>query len=203
MHNNGTVADELRILWDRTNEPEDILRVINALFSCLLIRDPLTAEHSVQMAHLSYRLAEQFDPQNAVLYFAGSLTHDIGKIGMNDKVLKGSGILTPEEKGCLRDHVVDGYRLLCRLSMPSIMLDIVRYHHERFNGSGYLEGLQELEIPLPGRIAAITDTYSALTTERPYSNAKSIDQALEVMKRDSHQFDPLILQFFFKMMNHQ
>ncbi|MGU3470626.1 HD-GYP domain-containing protein [Paenibacillus sp. D51F] len=74
---------------------------------------------------------------NDILYYAGALTHDISKIGMPDTILKGRGLLNAEERALVRQHVEDGHDLLKYLNMPVIMLDIVRYHHERFNGSGY------------------------------------------------------------------
>ena len=140
----NVLVDELKSRWSKTSENPDNLRVIEALFSCLKIRDPLTAVHSLHMAHFSYKLALRFDEKNAPLYYAGSLTHDIGKIGMSDKVLKGKEFLTSEEREYLRVHVSDGHRILSELGMPEIMLDIVKYHHERYDGSGYLEGLAEI-----------------------------------------------------------
>jgi putative nucleotidyltransferase with HDIG domain len=196
-------VDELKSNWGKTNESPDNLRVIEALFSCLKIRDPLTAIHSLHMAHFSYTLALRFDKRNAPLYYAGSLTHDIGKIGMSDKVLKGKEILTLEERGYLREHVSDGYRILSKLGMPAIILDIVKYHHERYDGSGYLEGLIGNNIPLAGRITAISDTFSALTSDRPYSKAMEHSRAIDIMKKDESQFDPRILDYFISSIDHK
>lgn len=182
--------------WNFVSDDTHFIKVLQALYHCLHIRDPLTAAHSVHMAHYSYRLAEHFDKKNAPLYFAGSLTHDIGKIGMTDHVLKGKHKLTTEERALLRMHVSDGFFILRDLDMPSIMLDIVKYHHERYDGSGYLEGLEGKNIPIAGRITAITDTFSALTTFRPYSAAISPEQAVQIMKNDSKRFDPIILKCF-------
>jgi putative nucleotidyltransferase with HDIG domain len=201
LHNETLIVDDLKFKWSYKKENLDSLKVVQALFNCLKIRDPFTAAHSVHMAEYSYRLAEQFDKENARLYFIGSLIHDIGKVGMSDKVLKGREILTPEERIYLREHVLDGYRLLRDLSLPEVILDIVRYHHERYNGIGYVEGLQGTSIPLPGRIAAITDTYSALTSERSYSKSMEHSKAIEIMKRDSEQYDPQILSYFINHFN--
>lgn len=194
-------VNELKINWNSTTESVETLKVIEALFSCLKIRDPLTANHSLHMAQYSFRLALKFDKPNALLYYAGSLMHDIGKIGMTDKVLKGKDILTDAEREYLREHVTDGYRILSELNMPTVMLEIVRYHHERYNGSGYLEGLKGMEIPLPGRITAITDTFSALTSDRPYSKAMGQSKALDILLKDSNQFDPEILSYFISISN--
>jgi putative nucleotidyltransferase with HDIG domain len=189
-------VNELKTIWASASESLETLKVIEALFSCLKTRDQHTANHSLHMAQFSFGLAVQFDKSNALLYYAGSLMHDIGKLGMTDKVLKGKDILTDIEREYLREHVTDGYRILHELNMPSVMLDIVRYHHERYDGSGYLEGLLGTEIPLAGRITAITDTYSALTSDRPYSKAIGKRKALDIMLKDSNQFDPRILPYF-------
>lgn len=191
-----SLEDQLDHRWSKSSGSLENFRVIAALYSCLKVRDPLTAMHSLHMAKFSYSLALRFDRENAPLYYAGSLTHDIGKIGMTDKVLKGNDILSPEERHYLRIHVNDGYRILSELGMPSIMLQIVQYHHERYDGSGYLEGLKGDNIPLPGRITAISDTYSALTSERPYSKALDHNRAIEIMKNDAGQFDPSLLEYF-------
>ena len=197
------IVNALKSHWSSTNESFDTLKVIEALFSCLKIRDPLTATHSLHMAQYSYKMALQFDQMNATLYFAGSLMHDIGKVGMTDKVLKGKDLLTLEEREYLREHVTDGFRILSELGMPEIMLDIVKYHHERYDGSGYLEGLQGSSIPLPGRITAITDTFSALTSDRPYSRAMPQIKAIDIMKKDRAQFDPRLLTYFITTINNK
>ncbi|QHW35429.1 HD domain-containing protein (plasmid) [Paenibacillus rhizovicinus] len=195
IKSDSVLVDDLKFNWSKTNESSENLKVVEALFSCLKIRDPLTAFHSIHMANYSYKLALRFDKGNAPLYYAGSLTHDIGKIGMSDRVLKGSGILTLEEREYLRKHVSDGYRILTGLGMPPIMLEIAKYHHERYDGSGYLEGLNGNNIPLPGRITAISDTYSSLTSDRPYSHAMDRSRAIKIMEQDKSKFDPFILEF--------
>lgn len=188
--------EELNSLYGTSFGDEKTYIVVHSLYHCLNVRDPLTAEHSLHMAVLTYQLAEVFDQDNASLYFAGSLTHDIGKVGMTDRILKGNEKLTADDRVHLLKHVSDGYRLLNSLGMPGIILDIVRYHHERYDGSGYLAGLNGLEIPLAGRIAAITDTYSALTSNRLYTKALNKDDAIEIMLKDKGKFDPKILDYF-------
>lgn len=200
VHIYPIVKDSFEHVWDYDKETKANIKVVNALYQCLYIRDPLTAAHSLHMAHYSYELAVKFDKENAPLYFAGSLIHDIGKLGMPDHILKGKHILSYEERDVLKHHVADGYQILRGLGLPRILLDIVRYHHERFNGVGYLEGLQGEDIPLPGRIAAITDTYSALTSERPYTRAKSHNHAIHIMKEERDQFDPVIFEYFINSM---
>ncbi|MFX3639812.1 MAG: HD-GYP domain-containing protein [Candidatus Pristimantibacillus sp.] len=195
--------DDLESIWFLSKENPVTLSVIKALFFCLNIRDPLTANHSINMAYYSYHLAEKFDRSNAVLYYFGSLTHDIGKIGMDDRILKGKEKLSFDEREYLRQHVIDGCRILSSLKMPNTILEIVKYHHERYDGSGYLEELHGENIPLAGRITAISDTFSALTSDRPYSRAMSKERAIEIMQRDSMQFDPEILEYFIQSIFNQ
>lgn len=195
------MLNDVESIWESRLEDVENFRVIRALFYCLDIRDPLTAIHSLNMAHHSYRLAGYFDKENAFLYYAGSLIHDIGKVGMNDKVLKGEGKLTIEERTSLRQHVIDGSQIIKGFDLPRIVTEIVRYHHERYDGSGYLEGLNGSAIPLAGRITAITDTYSALTSDRPYAKALSRGEAINVLRKDRFQFDPTLLNCFIEIVD--
>jgi putative nucleotidyltransferase with HDIG domain len=192
---NGIDITEVPSIWNIGRELDENKKIINALFDCLKVRDQLTAQHSLNMANYTYRLAKRFDKENASLYLVGSLVHDIGKIGMSDHVLKGSERMTPEDRVHLRQHVSDGLQLLSGFEMPRTIVNIVRFHHERYDGSGYLEGLNGDQIPLEGRIAAVADTYSALTTDRPYSRALSHNEAIEIMLKDRLKFDPTILTF--------
>ncbi|MBX4152593.1 HD-GYP domain-containing protein [Paenibacillus lautus] len=170
------------------------LEIVDALFYCIELRDKLTATHSVVMAHYSYELAKIYDQEQSLLYYAGSLIHDIGKIAMDDRILKGNIRLSADERTCLWEHVKSGERILERLPLPAIVKDIVRYHHERFDGSGYIKGLKGYSIPLCGRIAAVSDTFSAIICGRPYQNLRSAREAINIMKRDTHLFDAAILK---------
>ncbi|MDN4067580.1 HD domain-containing protein [Paenibacillus vini] len=174
--------------------PYNLRDKINTLFLCLQTRDPITAEHSITMAEYSCKLARIFDPEFSDLYYIGSLTHDIGKLAMPDHILKGNKKIKQEERKLLWQHVRDGVMLLSELGMPQIVIDIARYHHERYNGSGYLEGLNGINIPLCGRIAAISDTYSAMITARPYQPVKRPIEALKTLEAHEYLFDPEILK---------
>lgn len=180
-----------------------LLNTIDTLFCSLKYRDILTAEHSVIMAEYNYKLASEFDPGNEDWYYLAALTHDIGKLSMEDNILKGSIKLVGEDRKILWNHVSQGVEILSELRMPAIIIEIARYHHERFNGSGYLEGLQKMDIPLCGRISAIADTYSALVSGRPYLTHKSTYEAVKIMIKDSHLFDPDILNSFIQMLCHE
>ncbi len=185
----------------RTNRIRRHMDVIHALFASIKLRDEATAAHSIIMARYSYHLALVHDKANAEMYYAGSLVHDIGKLAMNDSVLKGDQILSAEERHHLKKHVKDGVEILTELQMPQLVIDIARYHHERYNGSGYLEGLQGKEIPLAGRISAVADTFAALITGRPYQKRIDHQEAIAVMLRDRSLFDPDIFDSFIVIVN--
>mgnify|MGYP001493854526 CR=1 FL=1 len=170
--------------------------VIDTLFEAVKLRDPATAEHSLAMAYYNYLIACEFDRQNSKLYYLSGLVHDVGKLAMKDDVLKGSKVLAPEEKEYLKEHVTEGVYILERLKLPELVVQVAKSHHERYDGSGYCEGLAGEDIPLCGRIAAIADTYATLVGGRPYAGAVSSSEALEVMRRESYLFDPVVLEWF-------
>lgn len=174
----------------------EVLIKIDTLFECIKLRDVDTAVHSLTMAYYSYQLAQIYMPGYAYLYYAGSLIHDVGKIAMGDDILKGNKKLSVEERYLLREHVTAAITILKELEMPETIVNIAKYHHERYDGSGYLFGLRGKQIPLEGRISAVSDTYAALVTNRPYQCALNGKAVLEIMQSDSHLFDAEILESF-------
>jgi putative nucleotidyltransferase with HDIG domain len=182
-----------------SQENKTIAKVIEAVFAGLELRDYMTAYHSLIMAEMAFSLALECDTGNAVLYYYGGLLHDCGKFAMPDMILKGEQKLRPEERKQIQLHVEDGVCLLEKLQMPQTIIDITKFHHERHDGSGYLLGLNGDDIPLTGKIGCIADVYSALTTRRPYQDAITQYEAIKIMRRDRLQFDPYILNIFFKI----
>lgn len=170
--------------------------VADLLFKVIELRDPATATHSSLMAHYSHLIAKKFDPGKCGWYYAGGLVHDIGKLSMSDLILKGSSSLSPEERLKIQEHVTDGESLLRYAGMSRIVIDIVKYHHERYNGSGYRLGIKGDNIPLSARIAGIADTYATLIEGRPYKAAVSAEKAIDIMLTESELFDPSVLEWF-------
>ncbi|MCM3130495.1 HD domain-containing protein (plasmid) [Paenibacillus urinalis] len=179
------------------------LMIIDALFYCIKLRDEQTANHSVLMAHYSYKLAQIHDPKQSMLYYAGSLIHDLGKIAMGDDILKGNGVLSTKDKACLSEHVQKGIKLIESFELPSVINNIVEYHHERFDGSGYLKGLKGKQIPLSGRIAAISDTFSTIIGGRPYQSPLSAVSAIKIMEEESFLFDAAILRSLIELVEQE
>ncbi len=136
-----------------------------------------------------------------------SILHDIGKIAVDDKILMKPGRLTPVEYEVMKKHTSKGAELIEQARHKTenrelfrIAVEIAKFHHERWDGGGYPEGLKGNEIPLPARIMAVADVYDALISERPYKKAMSDDEALRIIKSDAgSHFDPEIVKCFTKI----
>jgi putative two-component system response regulator len=113
-----------------------------------------------------------------------SVIHDVGKVAVPDSILVKRGSLTEEEWNIMREHPVVGERICAPLKSFRLVLPIIRHHHEKFDGSGYPDGLRGEEIPLTARILSLVDVYDALRTERPYKPALSVAEALEIMEQE-------------------
>lgn len=169
-----------------------------ALFHCLNLRDTNTAKHSIEVGYFAAKIAAKLnlDPSR---YFLAGLLHDIGKIDMDDHPLKSGEILTVKERSKLKDHVLHGVLTLSELGFGKDIVQFCLRHHERLDGSGYPFGVCEELISTEGRIAQVSDVFSALTSPRKYREnpkAYSYDEALLVMKNDYIQqgiFDGNIL----------
>jgi putative two-component system response regulator len=177
-------------------------------------RDQETGGHLVRMRAYAQVLAEelaqdgpyadQISGQFLQDLYRSSPLHDIGKVGIRDEILLKPGRLTPEEFETMQQHTVIGANILDQavarlrgggfLAMAAV---IARFHHERFDGTGYPAGLVGEEIPLPARIVAVADVYDALTSVRPYKPAYPTNEAKSIIRRDSgRHFDPVIVEAF-------
>jgi len=169
-------------------------------------RDGATAQHIQRMSHYCALLARRhgLEPQRCELIRIASPMHDIGKIGTPDHILLKPGKFTPEEFKAIALHPEIGYRILSGsgAELLNLAATIAWTHHEKYDGSGYPRGLKADDIPLEGRIAAIADTFDALTTKRVYKPAFPIEQAIEIMhKRRAQDFDPELLDTFLEGMD--
>jgi putative two-component system response regulator len=168
-------------------------------------RDPITGEHLNRMSEYSARLARLAGMESARIedFRLASQMHDIGKIGLPDAILLKEGIYTEEERLIMQQHPGIGFKMLSGSDSPLLQLSAVvaLNHHERFDGTGYPNGLSGEEIPLVGRIVALADVYDALRSERPYKAAFSKESSLEIMRegRGSH-FDPDLADLFIEEM---
>jgi putative two-component system response regulator len=188
-----------------TDALEDAEMVIVALARTVDARDPYTLRHSERVAHYGGRLAAAIgltgDDLAAVR--RGGLFHDIGKIAVRDVVLLKPGRLTEEEFNEMKRHPAEGRRLLEGMKTLGYALDVVTYHHERLDGSGYPEGLRGEAIPLTARVITIADIYDALTTPRTYRPGMSRDEALAVMAGEVERgwWDPRLFREFLALLD--
>lgn len=167
-------------------------------------RDPETHEHILRMSNYSRLIARQLglSARECELLVLASPLHDIGKIGTPDRILLKPGRLTDGEFEIMKQHTVIGERILRNSVSPILRIgaQIAISHHEKFDGSGYPHGLTEHEIPLSGRIVAVADVFDALTSERPYKKAWSVDRACTLLREGrGFHFDPDCIDAFFSV----
>jgi len=165
------------------------------------LRDPHASGHSHHVRDLAYLLGQQVDlstEQLDVLGFAARI-HDIGKIAINEFIINKPGRFTEAEYIMVQQHAMLGAKLVESLELDPLIPEIIRDHHENFDGTGYPNGKKGEEIPLEARIVRITDTYDALTSDRGYRPAYNHNEAIRIMEHDQHCFDPKLLEVFFKM----
>ncbi len=199
----AAVNDELeRRVRAATEELRDTqLEVIRRLGQAAEWRDEETGEHIERMSRLCARLAQAngMDEAEADLLHYAAAMHDVGKIGIPDEILLKPGRFTPDERRVMETHTTMGASILAgsRSTLLQLAEEIARTHHERWDGDGYPAGLSGEEIPRAGRIAAICDVFDALTSERPYKDAWSVDEALtEIAAQSGRQFDPELVDAF-------
>ncbi|MDX9856476.1 MAG: tetratricopeptide repeat protein [candidate division Zixibacteria bacterium] len=178
------------------------LEIFNAMAVEVDQKDPYTKGHSDRVASLALLLGQELGLRTSQLktVVAGALLHDIGKLTIDDAVLKKSGRLTDEEFRQIKTHAQAGLDLLADREFPWDIKPIILYHHEKIDGSGYPLGLRGEDIPLGARIVGIADVFDALTSDRVYRVAYLPDQALEMMEKESGtSFDPMLLKRFADM----
>jgi response regulator RpfG family c-di-GMP phosphodiesterase len=203
------VREDLQRLLDGTTAEimEREFELLNRLISALEYRDIETANHITRMANYSRLIAKHLFPVDspmASLIFLAAALHDIGKIGISDKILSKPEKLSEKEFNQMKRHTLIGYDILKDSSSEVIQLAavIALNHHERYDGSGYPRGLKGEEIPIAGRIVAIADYFDALMSKRVYKDAWSIEKVLEALKkRGGKIFDPVCLEAFFKSLD--
>jgi len=175
---------------------------LEALGAALDLRDNETAGHSRRVTRYCLEIARAMGCSNDQLkqIARGAYLHDIGKIGIPDAILLKPGKLTAEERSVMETHTRIGYDLMCRIAFLAAAAEIVLTHQERFDGTGYPQGLSGEEIPLGARIFAIADTLDAMTSDRPYRKALPYPKALEEIQRESgRQFDPEVVGVFLSL----
>ena len=176
---------------------------LKALTNSIDAKDQYTRGHSERVALISRWLAERLaerepleEEQVHKIYLAG-LLHDIGKIGIDEVVLRKNGKLTPEERACIRRHPSIGASILRGIKQMRDIVPGVLCHHERVDGQGYPDGLTGDDIPLTGKIVGLADSFDAMTSRRTYRDAMSVEHALEEIRKGlGTQFDEKLGRLF-------
>jgi putative two-component system response regulator len=188
-----------------TDELERVEGVIFALSRIVEGKDPYTVGHCERLSSYSVRLARRIGlpaDQITSLERAG-IVHDIGKIAVPDSILLKTGPLTGDEWKIMREHPINGEHICMPLKSFRCVHPIIRHHHEKLDGSGYPDGIKGTEIPLTARVLQIVDVYDALTTERPYKRALSINESFEIMEAEVKKgwWDPDVFKEFRDMVS--
>jgi putative nucleotidyltransferase with HDIG domain len=171
------------------------LDTLQVLARALSARDPYTQGHTLRTARYAVAIAREMKADAAALAAIeqAGLLHDLGKIGTPDAVLRKEGPLTAPEQNEMRRHPIIGGKILEGVAFLADAADLVRHHHEHYDGSGYPEGLSGADIPLGARILAVADALDAMTTDRPYHKAMVLSEAVREVERSAgKQFDPLV-----------
>jgi ribonuclease P protein subunit RPR2 len=171
---------------------------VRALSNAVEWHDAYTAKHAERVAAYGVLIARSLGivVEGTPTEF-GFLLHDIGKLAISDSILHKEGPLSEAERARMVEHPVIGAEIVCGIDFLEGAVEIVRHHHERWDGNGYPDGLAGEEIPLAARIFAVADVFDALTTNRPYRRASSRTEAREMITAEAgRQFDPQVVEAF-------
>jgi len=176
-------------------------QLIQAFINSIEAKDHYTQGHSKRVAEFAVQIAQEMKlPYRHVrLIEQGAILHDIGKIGISDSILNKPGSLTPEERISIQQHPLIGVHMLEEVGLEAEVLEMVRSHHERYDGTGYPEKRPSKELPVGARILCVADAYDAITSDRPYRAGKSQDVAIAILQECKNtQFDPDIVDAFIR-----
>jgi putative two-component system response regulator len=174
-----------------------VLRAAHALAAAVEAKDQYTAGHARRVTAYALNIAREFDDIDHLRFRLAGDLHDVGKIGVPDSVLNKPGRLTAGELKLVRKHPVIGARILEPLIDDPLVIGVVRSHHERWDGSGYPDGLAGEDIPLPARVLSVADALDAMTSHRAYRRGLDwADVVAEIIAGSGHQFDPRVVAAF-------
>jgi len=173
------------------------IQSIWGLVQALEAKDSYTKKHSENVMHYAVGIAKtmKITPKQIDVIRRAAMIHDIGKIGIPDAILSKPGKLTPRERSVIEQHPLIAVRILDKMTFLEQEIAIVRHHHEKWNGQGYPDGISNTVIPLGARIMAVADTFDALTSSRPYHNARPLTEAIEILVDSSgYDYDPRVVK---------
>lgn len=180
---------------------ESNIYTIQALGNAIAERDSTTDEHNYRVTYFSLCLGEALNlPQASMQTLVkGAFLHDVGKIGIRDDILLKPAGLSSEEYETMKTHVGQGVRIVDDIPWLRDSKDVIRFHHERYDGGGYPLGISGSRIPIVARIFSLVDVFDALISKRPYKSAMSYDEAIGILRRQRQQFDPLVFSRFIEI----
>jgi HD-GYP domain-containing protein (c-di-GMP phosphodiesterase class II) len=183
---------------------ESYLATMTSLAQVIEAKDQTTRGHLDRTQAYGLALARRVDPalaERPTLGY-GFFLHDIGKVGIPEQILCKAGALTPDEWDVMRSHPLLGAQIVEPIAFLRDAVDLIRHHHERFDGKGYPDGLAGEDIPVEARIFSVADSFDAMTSDRPYRDSIGIERALDEIRAGSgSQWDPEVVTVFLEMMN--
>ncbi|HUX13109.1 MAG TPA: HD-GYP domain-containing protein [Spirochaetia bacterium] len=186
---------------DETANPADIRleSFLRTLASAIESKDSYTGGHVLRVAHYASDIAGRLglSARTVRTVYLGAIVHDVGKIAVSDLILNKPDKLTADEYDVMKQHTVEGHRILSCIEDVEAVATVALCHQEKWDGSGYPRGLLGEEIPIEARIVTVADVWDALTTDRPYRLAYALGDAMDTMRTERGRiFDPLILDLF-------
>ncbi len=184
---------------------DNLFSTLYAFVAALEARDPYTKKHSTRVAELAYLIGKEMgcsEEELDILNFAGHL-HDIGKMGIRDSILLKPGRLTVQEYEKIKEHPAIGSDIVGKLGLWEREKEIIRHHHEYYNGNGYPDGLKGEEIPMLARILSVADVYDAMASDRAYRKRMEKERVIKIITEASgSQFDPNMVKGLLKIVDH-
>lgn len=201
------LADQAAVTIENIQLYKDLkgmyIGTIRTLAKAIDAKDPYTKGHSEKVTKFAVEIAKEMNLSEKLIRnieFAG-LIHDIGKIGIKDSVLGKPSKLTEEEYELIKKHPIIGEQIIAPIEFLTNVAPLILYHHEHYNGEGYLEGLKGEEIPVGSRIINVADSFEAMLSERPYSKSMSEKEAVQELKDNAGtQFDPEVVKAFLSVL---
>jgi HD-GYP domain-containing protein (c-di-GMP phosphodiesterase class II) len=199
----GQIATTIENI-DLNNEIDDTYyETLVMLARVVEAKDPYSAGHLERVASYvdAVAIKLRLDGETRKILHGGALLHDLGKVGIRDDILKKTGKFTDDEYAIMKEHSMIGENILKPLRSMIKLAELVRHHHEHYDGTGYPDGLKGEEIPITSRILAIADVYDSITTDRPYRKAMTKNEATKVLREEAGtKLDPKLVDLFINSM---